>query len=35
MTTFAATFKPKKQLLISNDGISVEEFLSKPVEWWI
>ena len=35
METFAATFKPKRMLLIGGDGISLKEFLSKPVEHWV
>jgi predicted AAA+ superfamily ATPase len=32
---FAAAFKTKRTLLIGADGISVEEFLSRPVSEWL
>ena len=35
METFAATFEPKRVLLVGGDGIPLKEFLSKPVEHWI
>ena len=35
LAAFAATFKPKRQLLVGGDGISVEAFLSRPVEHWV
>ncbi|MBI5299781.1 MAG: ATP-binding protein [Deltaproteobacteria bacterium] len=32
MESFARQFKPQKQLLIGGDGISLEDFFSKPAE---
>ena len=32
---FAAAFKTKRTLLVGGDGISVEEFLSRPVSEWL
>ena len=32
---FAAAFNVKRALLIGGDGISVEEFLSRPVSHWV
>ena len=34
MSEFAARFKPARKLLVGDDGISVDEFLSAPVEHW-
>ena len=35
METFASLFKPNKILLVGGSGISIEEFLSTPVQYWI
>jgi uncharacterized protein len=32
---FAEAFKPKRTLLVGGDGISLEEFLSRPVQHWL
>lgn len=32
---FAAAFEPDRTLLIGDDGIALEEFLSRPVSHWI
>jgi hypothetical protein len=32
---FAEAFKPKRTLLVGGNGISLEEFLTKPVEHWL
>jgi predicted AAA+ superfamily ATPase len=32
---FAETFGTARKLLVGGDGISVEAFLSKPVEYWV
>lgn len=32
---FAAAFKTKRTLLVGGDGISVQEFLSRPVSEWL
>lgn len=35
MDAFATAFKPARKLLVGNDGIALEEFLSRPVEHWV
>jgi len=35
MAAFSEAFKAKRMLLIGGDGITVEDFLSRPVEYWI
>lgn len=35
MVAFSEAFKPKRKLLVGSDGITVEEFLSRPVDHWI
>ena len=35
MAAFANVFQPVRALLVGGDGIPVEEFLSKPVEYWV
>lgn len=35
MTAFSAAFKTKRQLLTGQEGIGLEEFLTKPLEHWI
>lgn len=32
---FAEAFKPKRTLLVGGDGISLEEFLTRPVRHWL
>jgi len=32
---FAAAFKPTRTLLVGGDGVSLEEFLTRPVEHWL
>jgi len=32
---FAEAFTPKRTLLVGGDGISLEEFLTRPVEHWL
>lgn len=32
---FAEAFKPKRTLLVGGDGISLEEFLTRPVHHWL
>jgi len=32
---FAAQFKTHRSLLVGGDGVSVEEFLTRPVEHWV
>jgi hypothetical protein len=35
MEAFARQFKPKLQLQVGGQGIPLEEFLSKPAEYWL
>ncbi len=35
MDAFSAMFKPTRKLLIGRNGISIHEFLEKPVEQWV
>lgn len=35
LEAFSRAFKPKRMLVIGNNGISIEEFLEKPIEFWI
>ena len=35
LAAFAEAFRPKRTLLVGGDGISLEEFLTKPVEHWL
>jgi hypothetical protein len=35
LAAFAATFGPRRKLLVGGDGISLEEFLARPVEHWV
>jgi predicted AAA+ superfamily ATPase len=35
MVAFADAFKPGRKLLVGADGISIDEFLSRPVEGWV
>jgi len=35
MEAFGKEFRPKRKLLVGGGGISIEEFLSKPVEEWV
>jgi hypothetical protein len=32
---FSAAFRPHRSLLVGGDGISIEEFLGRPVAHWI
>jgi hypothetical protein len=32
---FTSTFPRSRPLLVGEDGISIEEFLTKPVEHWV
>lgn len=32
---FAAAFTPKRSLIVGGDGISLEDFLTQPVEHWL
>jgi predicted AAA+ superfamily ATPase len=35
LAAFREVFKPKRTLLVGDDGIPVEEFLSRPVAGWL
>lgn len=35
MEAFARQFKPKRQLLVGGQGITLEDFLSKPAAHWL
>lgn len=35
LSAFAENFKPKRTLLVGGDGISLEEFLTRPVQHWL
>jgi predicted AAA+ superfamily ATPase len=35
LDAFVEAFKPTRTLLVGGDGISLEEFLTKPVEHWL
>ncbi len=35
LAAFSEAFKPKRTLLVGADGISLDEFLTKPVEYWL
>ena len=34
LEAFSKAFKPKRSLLVGNQGIAIEEFLEKPVVYW-
>jgi len=35
MSAFAKGHKPKRQLLVGQEGIPLEDFLMSPVERWL
>ena len=35
MVAFTRMFNPDRTLLVGDDGVSVEDFLSVPVEYWV
>jgi hypothetical protein len=35
MEAFAAAFRPQRKLLVGGDGISVEDFLTRPAGHWL
>ena len=35
MLAFAREFSPDRMLLVGDDGVSVEDFLSVPAEYWV
>jgi hypothetical protein len=35
MAEFGARYRLSRRLLVGADGISVEEFLARPVEHWV
>lgn len=34
LMSFGAVFKPQRKLLVGGDGITLEAFLSRPVQYW-
>ena len=35
MAAFSAAFRPTRTLLVGSGGIALDEFLGKPVEYWV
>jgi len=35
LMAFGAAFKPQRKLLVGGDGIALEAFLSRPVQFWV
>jgi predicted AAA+ superfamily ATPase len=35
VAAFSEAFRPKRTLLVGGDGVSIDEFLMKPVEHWL
>jgi predicted AAA+ superfamily ATPase len=35
LAAFAEAHRPKRKLLLGGDGIPLEEFLSRPVQYWV
>jgi hypothetical protein len=35
LAAFTDAFSPDRTLLVGGDGISMEDFLSRPVEYWV
>jgi predicted AAA+ superfamily ATPase len=35
LSAFAEAFRPQRKLLVGGDGISIQEFLFRPVEHWV
>jgi predicted AAA+ superfamily ATPase len=35
LAAFAEAYHPKRKLLVGGDGIPLEEFLSRPVQYWV
>lgn len=35
LALFVERFHPERTLLVGDDGIPLEEFLSRPVEYWL
>jgi predicted AAA+ superfamily ATPase len=35
LMAFGAAFKPQRELLVGGDGITLEAFLSRPVQFWV
>ena len=35
LAAFADAYHPKRKLLVGGDGIPLEEFLSRPVQYWV
>jgi uncharacterized protein len=35
LTAFGEAFRPQRKLLVGGDGIALEAFLSRPVQFWV
>jgi hypothetical protein len=35
MDAFTTIFHPSRTLLVGGDGIAIEDFLSRPIEYWV
>jgi predicted AAA+ superfamily ATPase len=35
LAAFTDAFRPRRELLVGGDGVPVEEFLSRPVTYWV
>ena len=35
LAAFAEAYRPKRKLLVGGDGIPLEEFLFRPVQYWV
>ena len=35
LAAIAEAYRPKRKLLVGGDGIPLEEFLSRPVQYWV
>lgn len=35
LAAFAESFKPKRTLIVGGDGIPLDEFLTRPIDYWL
>jgi hypothetical protein len=35
LMAFETAFKPQRKLLVGSDGVALEAFLSRPVQFWV
>ena len=35
LAAFTEAFKPKRTLIVGGDSLSVEEFLTRPIDYWL